>query len=79
MGYAAFDPRNGGIAQFAIHQKYRRRKFGMALLNRIIEGSPTATRLTIINIDKDLSSFIGFYTSMGLEIFVEQYEMMKMI
>ena len=79
MGYAAFDPRSGGIAQFAIHPEYRRRKLGMALLNRIIECCPTATRLTIINIDKELSSFIGFYESLGLKIFVEQYEMMKMI
>ncbi|MBA7587091.1 hypothetical protein ES708_29108 [subsurface metagenome] len=79
VGYAAFDPRNGGIAQLAIHPEYRRRKLGIALLNRIIESSPTATRLTIINIDKELSSFIGFYESLGLKIFVEQYEMMKMI
>ncbi|MHA1473938.1 MAG: GNAT family N-acetyltransferase [Promethearchaeota archaeon] len=79
VGYAAFDPRNGGIAQFAIHPEYRRRKLGMALLNRIIETCPTATRLTIINIDKELGSFIGFYESLGLKIFVEQYEMMKKI
>lgn len=79
VGYAAFDARSGGIAQFAIHPEYRRRKFGMALINRIIESCPTATRLTIINIDKNLSSFIGFYESLGLKIFVEQYEMMKMI
>ena len=79
VGYAVFDPRVGGIAQLAIHPEYRRRKLGMALLNRIIESCPTATRLSIINIDKGLSSFIGFYESLGLKIFVEQYEMMKMI
>ena len=79
VGYAVFDPRSGGFAQFAIHPEYRRRKLGMALVNRIIESCPTATRLTVINIDKDLSSFIGFYKSLGLKIFVEQYEMIKMI
>ena len=79
VGYAAFDPRSGGVAQFAIHPEYRRRKLGMVLLNRIIENSPTATRVSIINIDKDLSSFIGFYESLDFKLFVEQYEMMKMI
>ena len=43
------------------------------------KGKDDAGKVTIINIDKDLSSFIGFYESMGLKIFVEQYEMMKMI
>ena len=79
VGYAAFDPRSGGIAQLAIHPEYRRRKLGVYLINRIIESCPTAKRLSIINIDKELSSFIGFYESLGLKLFVEQYEMMKMI
>jgi len=79
VGYAAFDPRSCGIAQLAIHPKFRRRKLGMVLLNRIIQSSPTATRVSIINIDKDLSSFIGFYESLDFKLFVEQYEMMKMI
>ncbi|MHA1718217.1 MAG: GNAT family N-acetyltransferase [Promethearchaeota archaeon] len=79
VGYVAFDPRNGGIAQFAIHPEYRRRKLGTALLNRIIESCPAATRISIINIDKGLNSFIAFYESLGLKILVEQYEMMKKI
>jgi ribosomal protein S18 acetylase RimI-like enzyme len=79
VGYAVFDPRSGGFAQFAIHPNYRRRKLGVYLINKVIESCPTATRLSIINIDKELSSFIGFYESLGFKIFVEQYEMMKKI
>ncbi len=79
VGYVVFDPRSGGIAQLAVHPEYRRRKLGIFLINRIIKSCPTATRISIINIDKGLSSFIGFYESLGLKIFVEQYEMMKKI
>ncbi len=79
VGYAAFDSRSGGIAQFAIHPEYRRRKLGIFLLDQIIKRSSTATRVSIINIDKDLSSFIGFYESLDFKLFVEQYEMMKII
>ncbi len=79
VGYAVFDPRSGGFAQFAIHPEFRRRKLGVYLINKVIEKCPTATRLSIINIDKGLNSFIGFYESLGFKIFVEQYEMMKMI
>jgi len=79
VGYAVFDPRSGGFAQFAIHPEFRRRKMGVYLINKVIEKCPTATRFSIINIDKDLNSFIGFYESLGFTIFVEQYEMMKKI
>ncbi|QEE17157.1 GNAT family N-acetyltransferase [Promethearchaeum syntrophicum] len=79
VGYAAFDPRNAGIAQFAIHPEYRRRKLGIVLLEQIIMRAPTAKRVSIINIDKRLSSFIGFYENLGFKLFAEQYEMMKII
>ena len=79
VGYAVFDSRSGGFAQFAIHPEFRRKKLGLYLINKVIERCPTATRLSIINIDKGLNSFIGFYESLGFKIFVEQYEMMKMI
>ncbi|MFA8435361.1 MAG: GNAT family N-acetyltransferase [Marinifilaceae bacterium] len=73
VGYAVVNPAKSRVLQFAIDKKYRRRRLGRKLfehLNRICKSE-----LSIINVDQESTGTKEFLTSIGMEPFIQQFEM----
>ena len=72
VAYAAYNQQNR-IAQFAVDKAYRGRGLGRLLLRHISEGG--ARPVLLVNIPADAVPTVAFLESLGLEMFVAQYEM----
>jgi ribosomal protein S18 acetylase RimI-like enzyme len=71
IGYLVIHPGNGLMMQMAIDPSFRKRKVAMQLLSKF----PANKEIKVVNIDYDASGSIKFYQNLGLENYVNQYEM----
>lgn len=76
VAYAAYNQQNR-IAQFAVDKAYRRRGLGRLLLGHISDGGTRP--VLVVNIPADATPTVAFLESLGLEMFVAQYEMVMPI
>ncbi|MDR6785035.1 GNAT superfamily N-acetyltransferase [Pedobacter africanus] len=75
VAYISYNPDSNRIAQFAVHQSYRRRGYGRALF-KYVAGQNNA-ELSVINVDIGSGPTITFLGSIGLFPYIYQYEMEK--
>ena len=77
IGFLIFNPRSGEIFQMAISSKHRRKGLATLMLNYVQEEHPDLEGFSILNVDSNNKSSIGFLGSYGFENFITQYEMKK--
>lgn len=75
VAYICYNPDSNRIAQFAVHQLYRRRGYGRALFKYVAEQNHA--ELSVINVDIGSGPTITFLGSIGLFPYIYQYEMEK--
>ncbi|WP_159451624.1 GNAT family N-acetyltransferase [Pedobacter africanus] len=75
VAYICYNPDSNRIAQFAVHQSYRRRGYGKALFKHV--AGHNNTELSVVNVDIDSGPTITFLGSVGLFPYIYQYEMEK--
>jgi hypothetical protein len=73
-GYAVIKSANGAVLQFGVLQEKRNRGFGRSLFHWI--GKRHAI-ITVNNVDKRDTNSIRFLQGVGLDVYIEQYEMEK--
>ncbi|MNO54804.1 putative acetyltransferase [compost metagenome] len=73
-GYAVIKSANGAVLQFGVLREKRNQGFGRSLFHWI--GKRHAN-ITIINVDKRDKNSIRFLQGIGLDAYIEQYEMEK--
>ncbi|AVR46123.1 hypothetical protein C7S20_13130 [Christiangramia fulva] len=73
LGFAVFNPINGRISQFGIHQDHRRKGLGKFLFKKISQHLQGP--VTIINVDSEHTASIDFLQNIQLDPFLTQYEM----
>ena len=73
-GYAVIKSANGAVLQFGVLQEKRNQGFGRSLFHWIGKRYPT---ITVNNVDKRDRNCIRFLQEVGLDIYIEQYEMQK--
>ncbi|MBC5773963.1 GNAT family N-acetyltransferase [Pontibacter sp. KCTC 32443] len=74
MGFAAFFPKTGAIAQLAVLPGKRGQGTGKALLREVLNQT-TAPALMLINVDADAVAFTSFLKRRNFTRFLGQYEM----
>lgn len=74
VAYAIFQPSFGRISQLGVHPDFRGKGIGSAIVSYMYERSLQKS-LTIINIDKDAQDTINFFSRIGFENQIDQYEM----
>ncbi|WP_208643798.1 GNAT family N-acetyltransferase [Paenibacillus barcinonensis] len=77
-GYGIIERQSGDIPQLAVHPKFRRLGIGTSLLAELA-NSTQAEKIRLLNIDSSQHKLMKFLTSLGLQHFVSQYEMMLKI
>lgn len=75
VAYASYNPQNNRISQFAVDKNYRNKGLGSALFEYIYKERNA--EISLINIDANATETITFLKSIGLEVFITQYEMKK--
>ena len=73
IAYAVYNVAAGRVLQFAVSKDHRRRGFGSLLFSHIAKdfGHP----ISLINIDHSATGTLQFLNSIGLNLFLRQYEM----
>ncbi|MEQ8478857.1 GNAT family N-acetyltransferase [Fulvivirga sp.] len=74
VGFAIFQPSFGRISQIGIKPDSRRNGIGSAIINYIFEGS-LQKKLTIINVNDEAEGTKSFFTKLGFDNQIDQYEM----
>lgn len=74
VGYSAFFPRTGAIAQMAVKQSYRNRGVATALLKEIVRQSE-ADALLVTNVDASYQNLVEFLERSHFSKFLVQQEM----
>lgn len=74
IGFAIFQPNFGRISQIGIEHSNRRNGIGSGLMEYIYESS-VIKKLTIINVNDEASGTKEFFSSLGFENQIDQYEM----
>ncbi|SHF34365.1 GNAT family N-acetyltransferase [Pedobacter caeni] len=75
VAYASYNPQNNRISQFAVDKNYRNKGLGSALFEYIYKERNA--EISLINVDANATETITFLKSIGLEVFITQYEMKK--
>lgn len=75
VGYIAYNPKNQQIAQLAVQSNHRHKGVAKALIHHVICNHPRSVK--VLNVDSDAEITISLLESLGLNRFVEQYEMSK--
>lgn len=75
VGYVAFFPKSGAIAQLAVKQEHRQRGIGTALLREAVQRTE-APALLLINVDTVGETFISYLKRRHFSRILEQYEML---
>ncbi|MFN3194370.1 MAG: GNAT family N-acetyltransferase [Chlorobiota bacterium] len=71
VGFIIFNSKEKSILQLAVKPDYRRMDIGRSLLAK----TSHLNEITILNIDKEDANTIRFLMNLGLNVYVEQYEM----
>ncbi|MTI39733.1 GNAT family N-acetyltransferase [Fulvivirga lutimaris] len=74
VGFAIFQPSFGRISQIGIKSDVRRKGIGSAIINYIFEAS-LQKKLTIINVNDEAEGTKSFFTKLGFDNQIDQYEM----
>ncbi|NEM96857.1 GNAT family N-acetyltransferase [Pontibacter burrus] len=74
VGYAAFFPKTGAIAQFAVVPAFRGEGIGKALLKEV-KNLTIAPALMLLNVDTEAVAFISFLKRRNFTRFLGQFEM----
>ncbi len=75
IGYAVFDPLHGNIVQIAVDYESRGRGIGTSLMNHIIKETDGCPGLRVLNVEKTERDTMEFFTNLGFENDVDQFEM----
>ena len=75
VGYVAFFPRTGTIAQLAVLQNYRNRGVATALLKEVVIQTE-APALIAINVDTTCRVMLEFFERIHFNMILSQYEML---
>lgn len=75
IGYVAFFPRTGAIAQLAVQQGYRDQGIAKALVRETVKRT-IAPALLFLNVDKSCSTLAAFLERIHLKRFLTQHEML---
>ncbi|RIJ36892.1 GNAT family N-acetyltransferase [Pontibacter oryzae] len=78
VGYIAFFPKSGAIAQLAVDELWRKKGVGTALL-REATRQVEAPAIMFINIESTAQSMISFLTRRHMQLILKQYEMLMAI
>ncbi len=78
VGYAIYQPRPGRISHIAVGREHRRNGIGTTLINYIYNNSKTKS-LTLINVNKEADGLKNFFSKLGFENQLDQYEMVMKI
>jgi ribosomal protein S18 acetylase RimI-like enzyme len=78
VGYCAFEPASGDIAQIAVAKGYRRKGFGSLLLQKMLELNNHDT-IKVTNTDIKCNSIKGFLEAKNIVMRGKQFEMIKAI
>jgi len=73
-GYVVVKSANGAVLQFGVLEEKRNQGYGRSLFNWI---GKKHSILTVNNVDKRDTKSIRFLEGVGLEVYIEQYEMEK--
>lgn len=73
LGYTIFNPKIKRIHQLAVDKNYRRKGVGRQLLAHIATNYTTDVSAT--NIDNTSEEALKFFNAIGLDIYIQQYEM----
>lgn len=73
VGYAVYNPAGKRLQQLAVDPAFRRQGIGTSLMSHLQTEYDKA--LTVINVDIHGTGSIEFLRSMGLTLFLEQFEM----
>ena len=71
VGYIIFNSKEKSILQLAVKPDYR----GMGIGRSLLAKTNHLEEITILNIDKEDANTICFLMNLGLNVFIEQYEM----
>ena len=73
LGYAVYNPSLKRIHQLSVDKNYIQRGIGRQLLYEI--SSRYGEAVSAINVDQNSEETVAFLKAMGMEIYVQQYEM----
>lgn len=73
LGYLVFNPRLRRIMQMAVHPAYRRHSIGRQLVQHLVINQ--GPELSVINVDRRSLIVREFLNTLGLNQFLEMYEM----
>ncbi|QNL48040.1 GNAT family N-acetyltransferase [Olivibacter sp. SDN3] len=73
VAYVIYNPSSKRIQQIAVDKKYRRKNIGTYLIKRLTEQDERL--MSIINVEKTSVPIHLFLSKIGLEHFLDQYEM----
>lgn len=76
LGYAVFDPHHGNIIQISVDYESRSKGIGTSLVKKIAQETVGCPNLRVLNVEKKERDTMEFYTSLGFENDVDQYEML---
>ena len=74
LGFAIFQPSFGRISQIGIRPEARGKGIGSTIINYIFEAS-LQKKLTIINVNDEAEGTKTFFTKLGFDNQIDQYEM----
>ncbi len=73
LGYIIFNPLSKRVQQFAVHKEHRGHGIGTQLFHHIAHNF--GRDISVINVEHGTAETDRFLKSIGLEIYVKQYEM----
>jgi len=73
LGYTIFNPKIKRIHQLSVDKNYRRKGVGRQLLAHI--ATNYGKDISAINIDNTSEETLKFFNAIGLDIYIQQYEM----
>ena len=74
VGYAIFQPSFGRISQVGVHRDFRNKGIGSAIISYVHQKS-LQKALTVININSEAEDTLDFFSRIGFENQLNQYEM----
>lgn len=74
VGYAIFQPSFGRISQLGVHPHFRNKGIGSAMI-AYMHNRSLQKELTVINIDKEAADTLNFFSRIGFDNQLDQYEM----
>ena len=78
VGYAIYQPGPGRISHIAVDREHRRTGIGTTLINYIYNNSKNKS-LILINVNKEANGVKNFFSKLGFENQLDQYEMILKI